>query len=277
MSLTVGTGPFGKRPAGLFNTAIDPPGALIFWDPVPHRVRALCAGETLVDSTNVKLLHETGRLPIYYFPEEDLRHELLEPSGHSTHCPFKGQASYRSIRVGDRVAENAVWTYPEPIESAVFIAGHAALYWDALDEWYVEDEQVFGHPRDPYSRIDVYPTLRRVRVLLGGEVLADSRRAKILFEAGLPPRYYLPEEDVRTELLEPSRTTSRCAYKGSASYWHARIGDALHDDLVWTYREPQHDAVPVQGLLAFFNERVDVEVEGVISQRPVTQWSRGSA
>ena len=274
MSLTVGTGPFGERPAGRFNTEIEPPGALIFWDPVPHRIRAIFAGETIVDSTNAKLLHETGHLPVYYFPEEDLRADLLEPSGHSTRCPYKGQARYRSIRVGDRVAENAVWAYPEPLESVPFLAGHAALYWEAADEWFVEDEQAFGHPRDPYSRIDVYPTSRRVRVLLDGEVLADSHRAKILFETALPPRYYLPEEDVRIELLEASPTKTRCAYKGSASYWHVRVGDKVHDDLVWTYRDPQHDAEPVKDMLAFFNERVDIEVEGESAERPVTQWSR---
>ena len=273
MSLTVGTGPFGKRPAGRFNTTIDPPGSLLFWDPVPHRVRAIFAGETVLDSTNVKMLHETGHLPVYYFPEEDLRADLLEPSEHSTRCPYKGEASYRSIRVGDRVAENAVWAYLDPIESAPFLVGHAALSWDAADEWFVEDEQVFGHPRDPYSRIDVYPTSRRVRVLVDGEVVADSRRAKILFEAALPPRYYLPEEDVRMELLEASSKKTRCAYKGSASYWHVRAGGRLHEDLVWTYREPQHDAEPVRGLLAFFNERVDLEIAGEVAERPITQWS----
>jgi uncharacterized protein (DUF427 family) len=257
------------------HTAIDPPGSLLFWDPVPHRVRAVFAGETVVDSTNVKMLHETGHLPVYYFPEEDLRAALLEPSEHMTRCPYKGQASYRSIRVGDRVAENALWSYPEPIDSAPFLAGHAALYWDAVDEWFVEDEQVFGHPRDPYSRIDVYPTSRRVRVLLDGEVLADSHRAKVLFEAALPPRYYLPEEDVRMELLETSPKKTRCAYKGSASYWHVRVGDTLHEDLVWTYREPQHDAEPTRDLLAFFNERVDLEIDGAPAERPVTQWSHG--
>jgi uncharacterized protein (DUF427 family) len=271
MPLTVGTGPFGKHPAGRFNTSIDPPGRILFWDPVPHRVRARLAGETIVDSTNVKLLHETGYLPVYYFPEEDLRADLLEPSGHSTNCPFKGDASYRSIRVGDRVAENAVWAYPEPIESAPFLAGHAALLWDALDEWWVEDEQAFGHARDPYSRIDVYPTSRRVRVLIDGEVVADTTRANILFEASLPPRYYLPEEDVRMELLEPSAKQSRCAYKGLASYWHVRVGEQLHEDVVWTYRDPGHDAEPVRDRLCFYNERVDIEVDGEVAERPSAQ------
>jgi uncharacterized protein (DUF427 family) len=276
MSLTMGTGPFGERPAGRFNTRFEPPGAVLFWDPVPHRIRAIFAGETFVDSTNAKMLHETGHLPVYYFPEPDLRADLLEPSKTTTHCPFKGEASYRSIRVGDRVADDAVWAYREPIESAEFLAGHAALYWDSMDEWFVEDAQAFGHARDPYSRIDVYPTSRRVRVLLDGEVLADSHRARILFETPLPPRYYLPVEDVRTELFEASSKKTRCAYKGSASYWHVRAGGRLHEDLVWTYREPQHDAENVRDMLAFFNERVDIEVEGETSERPLTEFSHDS-
>jgi uncharacterized protein (DUF427 family) len=273
MSLTMGRGPFGDRPAGVFNTEIEPPGALLFWDPVPHRVRAIFAKATIVDSTNVKMLHETGHLPVYYFPDSDFRADLLEPSDKKTHCPFKGDATYSSIRVGDRVAHDAVWAYREPIESATFLTGHAALVWDALDEWFVEDEQAFGHPRDPYSRIDVYPTSRRVRVLLDGEVLADSHRAMILFEGPLPQRYYLPQEDVRMDLLEASSKKTRCAYKGSASYWHVRLGDTLHEDIVWTYRQPQHDAERVRDLLAFFNERVDIEVEGELLGRPVTEFS----
>ena len=272
----MGSGPFGVRPKGVFNTTIEPPGALIFWEPVPHRIRALFGKETVVDSTDAKMLHETGHLPVYYFPESDLRADLLEPSETTTHCPFKGDATYRSIRVGDRVAADAVWAYREPIESALFLAGHAALVWDALDEWFVEDEQAHGHPRDPYSRIDVYPTARRVRVLLDGEVLAESHRTMILFESGLPPRYYLPQEDVRMDLLESSPTKTRCAYKGSASYWHVRIGDALHKDLVWTYREPQHDAERVRDHLAFYNERVDIEVEGERFERPLTEFSPDS-
>src|SRR5919204_4097661 len=150
MSLTVGTGPFAREPAGRFNVPIEPPGRLLFWDPVEYRVRAFFGGEAIADSRRVMMLHETGHLPVWYFPEEDLRGDLLEPSDKTTHCPYKGDASYRSIRVGDRVAPDAVWAYPQPIESAEFLAGYAALVWDAVDEWFVEDEQAFGHPRDPY-------------------------------------------------------------------------------------------------------------------------------
>jgi uncharacterized protein (DUF427 family) len=167
-----------------------------------------------------------------------------------------------------------VWGYPEPLEHAPFLAGHVAFYWNEIDEWFAEDEQLFGHPRDPYSRIDVYPTSRRVRILLDGEVLADTVRAKVLFETALPPRYYLPPDDVRLDLLEESPTRTRCAYKGSAGYWHVRVGDTLHDDLAWVYREPQHDAEPVRDLIAFFNERVDIEIDGERQESPHTQWSR---
>jgi uncharacterized protein (DUF427 family) len=275
MSLTVGTSPFGKHPAGRFNFRPDPPtGSVLLWDPVPYRLRGTLGGETLFDTTEAKLLHETGHLPVYYVPEEALRHDLLEPSEHTTHCPHKGEARYRTIRVGDRVAENAVWSYPEPLEPASFLAGHASFYWDRLDAWLVEDEEARGHPRDPYHRIDVFPTSRRVRILVDGEEVADSTRARVLYETGLPPRYDLPAEDVRTDLLEESKTQTRCAYKGVASYRHVRAGGAVHEDLAWTYPDPEHDGEPVRGLIAFFNERVDLEVGGSPQERPLTQWSR---
>ena len=112
-------------------------------------------------------------------------------------------------------------------------------------------EQLFGHPRDPYSRIDVYRTSRRVRVVVGGEAVADSVRTKALFETAHPTRYYFPPEDVRLDVLEQSPTRTRCAYKGAASYWHLRVGGELHEDVAWTYAEPQHDAEPVRDLICF--------------------------
>jgi uncharacterized protein (DUF427 family) len=275
MSLTTGTSPFGNQPAGRFNFEPDPPtGSVLLWDPVPYRLRGVFAGETVFDTTGARLLHETGHLPVYYVPEESLRHDLLEPTDHTTHCPHKGDARYRSIRVGDRVAESAVWSYPDPLEHAGFLAGHAAFYWDRLDTWLAEDAEILGHARDPYHRIDVFPTSRRVRVSLDGVELADSTRALALYESGLPPRFYLPREDVRMELLEPSERHARCAYKGLASYWHVRLGDEIHDDLAWTYPEPEHEGRQIEGRIAFFDERVDVEVGGVARERPATQWSR---
>jgi uncharacterized protein (DUF427 family) len=275
MTLTAATGPFSGKSPGRFNFDVQTPtGTVVFWDPVPQRIRGIVDGETVVDSTDAKLLHATGHLPVYYFPDGDVRGELLVESDTRTTCPYKGEAHYHSLRVGDRTIDDAVWYYPAPVENAPFLAGHKAFYWDRIDEWYAEDEQLFGHPRDPYARIDVYPTSRHVRVSVDGQVIAESERAKALFESNLPTRWYLPRDDVRLELLEPSDKRTRCAYKGVASYWHVRVGDTIHDDVAWTYPNPQHDAEPVRDLIAFFDERVDVEIDGRPQVRPVTQWSR---
>ena len=139
----------------------------------------------------------------------------------------------------------------------------------AMDEWLEEDEPLIGHPRDPYHRLDVRRTSRHVRVSVDGRLVADSRRAYVLFEAGHPPRWYLPADDVRTDLLQGSEKTSVCAYKGVASYWSA----GSEEDVVWTYREPLKDAMELSGYLCFFNERVDIEIDGEPEERPSTQWS----
>jgi uncharacterized protein (DUF427 family) len=229
----------------------------------------------VLDSRRVKMLHEHGHLPLYYFPEEDLRADLLEATGTATTCPHKGEASYWSVRVGDRVAEDAVWAYPDPVESARALAGYRSVHWSAMDEWLEEDEPAIVHARDPYHRVDVLETSRHVRISLEGETLAETTAARVLFETSLPPRWYMPAEDVRMELLSESDSSTGCAYKGFASYWDVAVGDAVEDDLVWTYREPRREVEPIRGLLAFFNERVDIELDGEPQERPVTPWSRG--
>lgn len=274
MGFTSGSGPFGDRPASSFNFTPDPPtGSVLFFEPVPYRLRGFFAGESVFDTLGAKLLYETAHLPVYYVPEQNLRHDLLESSDRRTRCPHKGEASYRSLRVGDRFEPEAVWTYREPIAPAAFLAGYAAFYWAKLDRWFVEDEQVLGHPRDPYHRIDTFRISRPVRVSVDDETVAESTRTVALFESGLPARFYLPAEDVRTDLLEPSETKTRCAYKGVATYWHVRVGHTLREDLAWTYAEPERDGAAVRGLICFFNERVDLEVDGDAQERPVTRWS----
>jgi len=274
MTLTIGTGPFGNQSTGTFNfdTGVLQPHTLYFEDS-PRRVRVMLGGETVADSKRVKLLHETGHLPVYYFPKGDVRMALLEESDHSTHCPFKGDASYWSVRVGDRVSENAVWSYPEPIDSARPLAGYLAFYWHKMDHWYEEDEEVFVHPRDPYHRVDVLDSDRHVKVRVNGEVVAETQRPKVLFETGLPPRYYIPPEDVREGVLVESEKTTRCPYKGIASYWSVEAGGGRVEDLVWSYKDPIAEAAKIKGLLAFFNEKVNLEVDGEAQEHPITQWS----
>ena len=274
MSLMLGTGPFGQHPAGAFNRDMPERRGLILFEDSPRRIRGILAGETVVDSARSKLLHEHGHLPIYYFPREDVRFDLLEPTDHHTRCPWKGEASYWSLRVGDRLVENAAWGYPEPLDDAPSgLADYVAFYWNKLDTWYEEDEEAIVHPRDPYHRVDVVQSSRHVVVRLGDEVLAESTRPLALFETGLPTRWYLPREDVRTDLLEPSDKRTGCAYKGFASYWSVR-GE---EDLVWTYREPRRGMEPITDLLCFFNERVDLSVDGEVEARPETQWSPSQA
>ena len=165
---------------------LDGPAHALYLHPQPRRLRAVFPGETVLDTLRPQLLHETAILPRYYVPAEDVRWELLESTDHTTHCPFKGDARYWTLRVGDRVAENVVWNYPEPIEGAPDFADLVSFYWEPLDHWYEEDEEVFVHPRDPFHRIDVLPTSRHVRVSLDGTELADTTRAQVLHETACP-------------------------------------------------------------------------------------------
>jgi uncharacterized protein (DUF427 family) len=273
MSLTIGSAPFGQHPGGSFNFEVPRRKGVIYFEDSPRRIRGTFAGETVIDSHRAKLLHEQGLLPIYYFPEEEVRMDLLEATDHSTHCPFKGDASYWSVRVGECLAENAAWSYPEPIEGAPPLRGYLAFYWNALDEWFEEDERAIVHARDPYHRVDVLDTSRHVRISVNGELVADTDRARVIFETGLPPRWYIPPDDVRREVLVPSERETGCAYKGFASYWSVRAADETEEDLVWFYPEPRHEAERIAGYLAFFNERVDLELDGELQERPETQWS----
>jgi uncharacterized protein (DUF427 family) len=275
MGLMSGTGPFGREPAGRFNFEVPPPGQALYLEPTPKRIRVVVGGEVIADSRRAMLLHESGHQPIYYFPPDDVRSEFLEPSERHTRCPKKGEASYYTIRVGDQVLEAGAWYYPEPLRGAPPIKRLVAFYWNRIDHWFEEDEEVHVHPRDPYHRIDVLRSDRHVRVSLDGELLADSRRALALFESDLPARWYLPAEDVHAE-LEPSQTVTGCPYKGRASYHSVRLASGeVATDLVWFYADPLAEVGRIAGLLCFFNERVDLELDGDLQERPESPWSHG--
>jgi uncharacterized protein (DUF427 family) len=241
--------------------------------PCPRRIRAVVGGETIVDSTRALYLFERDHLPVYYFPESDVRMERFEPSARTTSCPRKGQASYWTLRVGDRVVEDVMWGYDEPLDSIPEIAGHRALYWARVDHWYEEDDEVFVHARDPFSRVDVLSSSRHVRIEVDGTTVAESRRPWLLFETGLPTRCYLPPADVHMHLLRPSDTVTACPYKGRASYYSVAVGDELRPDLAWTYTFPIPEQPRIAGLIAFFDEKVDVWVDGERQERPVSAWS----
>ena len=275
MGLMSGTGPLGKDPAGVFNFEAPPPGQALYVEPCLKWLRVELGGETIADSRRGLIVSESGHQPVYYFPPEDVRSDLFEPSDRHTRCPKKGEASYHSLRVGDRVENAAAWYYPEPLEGAAALKDHIAFYWERMDHWYEEDEEVFVHPRDPYHRVDVMPTSRHLRISLDGELLAETDRAMALFESNLPTRWYVPREDVKAE-LEPTETRTRCPYKGIAGYYAVRAenGEAVKD-LIWYYDEPLPAVDRIAGLLCFFNERVDVEIDGEPEGRPATAWKHG--
>lgn len=261
MALTRPPGPLAGTEQ-LTNYRIEGPAHRLLLHPFPRRIRAEFAGETVLDTRAGMLLHETGLLPQLYVPESDLRTELLKPTEHHTHCPFKGDASYWSLQVGDRVAENAVWSYPRPLASAPWLAGYAAVYWDRVDRWLDEDEPVEGHLTDPFHRVDVRATSRRVRVLAGSSVVAESTGALLLSETGLPNRYYLPAEDIRGELVGPTDTRTVCPYKGWASYWTLRVDGRELADAAWGYLEPKAEATRIAGYRSFLHDGLTVEVDG---------------
>jgi uncharacterized protein (DUF427 family) len=241
----------------------------------PRHVRVFFGGEAIADSKRVKLVREAEVLPAYYFPKEDVRTDLFVPSPHRSQCPVKGEASYWSVQLGERRAENAVWSYITPAPDAKGIAGHFAFDWAKMDKWMEEDEEIFKHARDPYKRVDAMPSKRHVRVVIDGQTVADTRRPHLLFETNHPVRYYIPQQDVRMDMLIPSATTSRCPYKGLASYWSVKLGDETFADLVWGYMDPIPECPKIKGLVCFYHERgCDIYVDGELVPQPQTKWAR---
>ena len=256
MTLTLGHGPLSGDPAP-GNFTIDGPKHRIFVERSAKRLRVELAGTVVADTTRAQQLHETGLLPAYYIPLDDVRRDLLTLTDRHTTCPFKGEASYFSVTVDDRVAENVAWTYPEPLGEVSVITDHVAFYLDRVDAVYEESVRLIGHPRDPYHRVDTLRSDRRVRVLLGDEVLAETTRPMGVFETGLPPRWYIPRADVRTPLVA-SDTVTVCPYKGVSSYWSLDGGAA---DVAWSYDEPLPEALGLAGHVCFGADDIAVQVD----------------
>ena len=248
---------------------------------LPRRLRGVLGGETVVDTTRAMLVWEPRRVvPGYAVPAADVSAAVepdpaappAVPDGPVVHpgTPFAAHTTPGEpvlLRSGDRTAQ----AFRVPGDRG--LDGYLLVDFAGFDAWYEEDEQRIGHPRDPYARIDVLPSSRQVRIERDGVVLAETGRARLLYETGLPVRYYLPAQDVRVPLRD-SATTTICAYKGVASYRSVELPDGtVLDDLVWFYPDPFNDAVPVRDLLAFYDEKVDVIVDGSRHGRPNTEWS----
>jgi uncharacterized protein (DUF427 family) len=216
VSLTAGRGPLSDDPAGTFDRPM--PHGVTYTEPFHRRVRGLDGDRVLVDSDRAVLVHRPGRPPMYAFPAEHV---------------------------------HGVASVPEPNAE-----GYVAVDWSSVPAWYEEDERVLGHPRNPYHRVDCVRSRRRLRVEVGGEVLADTRDVVLLDETGLTPRLYVAREQVRMDLLVASSTRTYCPYKGEARYWSARVGDVEVADVAWSYDDPLPESTPIAGMLSFYAHRV---------------------
>ncbi|MGW6701483.1 DUF427 domain-containing protein [Nocardia sp. NPDC055049] len=228
------------------------------------RVRVYLRGKLVADTLRPLLVWEIPYYPTYYVPLTDVRADL-DPNGVTEHSPSRGDATGYDVTVEGLRADGAALRY---LDSPLSELKDAVRLDIAAFDWFEEDEQVFVHPRDPYSRVDILGSSRHVRVEIDGVTVADSHSPRILFETGLPARYYLPLTDVRMDLLTASDTHTSCPYKGTADYWNVRVGDTEHTDLVWIYRTPLPESQKVAGLACFYNEKVDIYLDGVRQDRP---------
>ncbi|MFJ9561352.1 DUF427 domain-containing protein [Streptomyces fuscichromogenes] len=244
------------------------------WEPSGRWVRGRKGEVTVVDSRHPVLVWEPGvPVPLYAFPRAEVREDLLRPAKNPATGTHTGSRVFYDLDLGGEPLENAAWTFP-----AADLADHIAFEWfrrvgRGLDHWYEEEEEIFVHPRDPHKRVDALPSSRHLVVEIHGTVVADTHRPVLLFETGLPTRYYVPPEDVRLDLLEPTDHHTGCPYKGTAAYWSWRGDSDVPPNIVWSYPDPLPAAGAVKGLLAFYDEAVDITVDGERQERPVTHFT----
>ena len=216
MSLSTGRGPLSGRPAGRFTAVM--PAEVAYIEPFPRRVRGVKGGRNLIDSERVLLVHRPGRPPAYAFPEDDV------------HGPV---------------------AHPEPDTP-----GYVTVPWDAVDSWFEESEEVYGHPRNPYHRIDILRSERWLRVYVGPITLVDTKDTLVVYETALEPKLYVDRRHVRMDALEKSATVTYCPYKGTSTYWSFRVDDDTVADVAWSYEDPLPESAPLRGFLSFEGSRV---------------------
>ncbi|PSH65509.1 DUF427 domain-containing protein [Phyllobacterium sophorae] len=239
----------------------------------PKRIRVEFAGKTIADSRDVLVLRSNQFLPTYFFPADAVKQSLLKASGYKKQHVAGGETRSWDLDTGERFSEGAAWSFvTPPNETFAPLVGRVAFDWKSVDHWFEEDEEVFVHPRDPYARIDALHSSSHVQVWLESELIADSRRPVLLFETHLPTRFYLPASDVRLDRLVPSELTTRCPYKGVASYWSAPLRDgSVRENVAWSYKDPIPEIPKIKGLIAFYPQAVDrIHLDGTPVSWPAT-------
>ena len=234
------------------------------------RIRGYTRGELVFDTKHPILVWEVPYFPTYYIPEDDVSAGLVA-TGDVKRSSRRGDGEILDVKLNRDSLQGGAIRYPEsPVEELRHLV---RFEWDALDEWLEEDEPVYTHARDPYTRVDILRSSRHIEVMVDGVKVADTRSPTLLFETGLPLRYYLPIGDVIPEVLRPSDTETHCPYKGTASYFSLDVSGKTHEDLVWIYRTPLPESIKIAGLVSFYNEKVDIYVDGELQDRPKTKFS----
>ena len=239
-------------------------------EPVPRRIRGTVGARTVLDTTRALYVWEWPNYPQYYIPVADVDPAALVDDQHPQRLS-RGTARRHSVRAGDVLRPGAARVYGE--DAIPGLSGMVRFDWDSLDAWFEEDEQVFVHPRNPYVRVDAIRSTRTVRIELDGVVLAESSSPVMVFETGLPTRYYLNRTEINVEHLIRTETQTACPYKGTTSgYWSIRVSGSVHPDLAWAYDFPTRQLQPIAGLIAFYNEKVDIYLNDELLERPTTHF-----
>lgn len=228
MSLVAGRGPLSNDPAGWFSPSL--PADVVYVEPHPRRVQAFRDGRMVIDTEQALLVHRRNHPLSYAFRADEV---LGLPS--------------------------------EPVAEA---PGYVRVPWDAVDTWLEEGRRLVHYPPNPYHRVDCRPTSRRLRVTVVGTTLVDTDDTVIVFETALEPRLYVDPSHVRTDLLKKTGTSTYCNYKGTATYWTAVIGDAVIEDVAWSYEDPPPESLPIKGFLSFDAARADILAELPVLQDP---------
>ncbi len=238
-------------------------------EPAPRRVRGYLGGELVFDTTSARYVWEVPYYPQYYIPLADVRGDVLRDEDHPQRVQL-GPSRMFAVTAGGQTQPSAARVFDTGDGP---VAGLVRFDWDAL-QWYEEDEPIYGHPRNPYARVDALRSHRHIRIELDGILIADTHSPVLLFETGLPTRYYIDKTDIDFTHLEPSDTQTLCPYKGVTSgYWSVRIGDTVHPDLAWIYQYPLPAVAPIANLVAFYNEKIDIVVDGTALARPHSHFS----
>ena len=262
-TINLATWPKGPKGKSTMSIKDDNVKQLVRIEPSHRWVRAQVGDEFVVDCKRPLLVWEHEKYPTYFFPQDDVHRDWLVETAQTS------SRTFWDLTVNGQQVERAAYQYRHHPE----LDGYLTFQWHKMDHWFEEEEEVFVHARDPYKRIDVMPSSRHVQVVIEGVTMAETKRPFLLFETSLPTRYYIPAADVNMAYLTLTDSYTRCPYKGIASYWQVAVDDQVYQDLVWSYPEPIPECPKIKELLCFFNEKVDLYVDGELQERPKTYWS----